>query len=171
LGWTFPRDLKGAAAFLRRRSDVDPHRIGGIGLSVGGEALLQTAAESDTYNAVVSEGAGARTHRELLASDKGSKWLELPGLLVTTAGTALFSNTAPPPSIKDLTPRISPTPVFFIYAGHGQGGEDLNPKYFAAAHAPKQIWKIPEASHTHGLSTRPEEYERRVVGFFDRNLR
>jgi hypothetical protein len=29
---------------------------------------------------------------------------------------------------------------------------------------------IPEASHTRGLEARPEEYERRVVGFFDRYL-
>jgi len=43
-GWEFDKDLRGAAAYLRRRPDVEPHRIGGIGLSVGGEALLQTAA-------------------------------------------------------------------------------------------------------------------------------
>jgi hypothetical protein len=35
---------------------------------------------------------------------------------------------------------------------------------------PKQIWKI-DTSHTHGLNDRPKEYERRVVGFFDRTLR
>src|SRR5205823_14789780 len=42
LGWGFDRDLKGALAFLRGRPDVDANRIGGLGLSVGGEALLQT---------------------------------------------------------------------------------------------------------------------------------
>jgi uncharacterized protein len=29
------RDLHAAVAFLRRRDDVDPERIGGIGLAVG----------------------------------------------------------------------------------------------------------------------------------------
>ena len=28
----------------------------------------------------------------------------------------------------------------------------------------------PEAGHTGGLSARPNEYERRVVGFFERTL-
>jgi hypothetical protein len=32
------------------------------------------------------------------------------------------------------------------------------------------LWKIPEASHTGGIEARPREYERRVVGFFDRAL-
>jgi hypothetical protein len=46
-----------------------------------------------------------------------------------------------------------------------------------AEHAPEvaiadvRIWEISGAEHTGGLSARPEEYERRVVGFFDRTLR
>jgi hypothetical protein len=55
-GWEFDKDLQAAAAFLEDRPDVDERRIGGIGLSVGGEALLQAAARSDAYQAVVSEG-------------------------------------------------------------------------------------------------------------------
>ena len=67
------------------------------------------------------------------------------------------------------TDAHSPRSVFFIYALHGTGGEEkqLNPKYYAAAGEPKQIWEIPEASHTGGITARPKEYERRVVGFFD----
>ena len=68
-GWEFDKDLRGAAAYLRRRPDVEPHRIGGIGLSVGGEALLQTAARSNAYDAVVSEGAGVRSVREMAMLD------------------------------------------------------------------------------------------------------
>ncbi len=44
--------------------DVDPTRIGGIGLSVGGELMLEAAAETKDLAAVVSEGAGARTRAE-----------------------------------------------------------------------------------------------------------
>jgi dienelactone hydrolase len=43
---------------------VDPERIGGIGRSMGGELLLETAAETDELKAVVSEGAGIRSVRE-----------------------------------------------------------------------------------------------------------
>ena len=90
-------------------------------------------------------------------------------MTVITASTAIFSNTLPPPNLEDLSRRIK-TPVFFIYAGHGQGGENLNPRFYAAAHEPKTLWKIPEGEHTGGIEARPQEYERRVVGFFDEHL-
>jgi len=56
------------------------------------------------------------------------------------------------------------------HAERGAGGEDNNPDYYKAKHGAKQIWKI-ATSHTHGLSARPKEYDRRVIGFFDRSLR
>ena len=34
-------------------------RIGGIGLSVGGEMLIHAAAHSDAFKAIVSEGGAA----------------------------------------------------------------------------------------------------------------
>jgi dienelactone hydrolase len=172
-GWAMDRDLKAAAAFLQERPDVEPNRIGGIGLSVGGEMLLQAAAESKVFRAVVSEGAGARSYRENLEKPRKLSTLsDLGASFVFTGGTALFSNHAPPPSLKDLSARIAPRSVFFIYALHGTGGEEkqLNPKYYAAADEPKQIWEIPEASHTGGINARPGEYERRVVSFFNQAL-
>jgi hypothetical protein len=168
LGWGFDDDLKGALAYLRSRG-VDPDRIGGLGLSVGGEALLQTAAETTAVKAVVSEGAGARSVREDTVHVSVGKLPEIWFSGVMTAGTALFSNRLPPPNLKSLAGRIAQTPVFFVYATKGAGGEDNNPDYYTAARGPKQIWKI-DTSHTHGLTARPVEYERRVVGFFDRTL-
>jgi hypothetical protein len=75
----------------------------------------------------------------------------------------------PPPNLEDLAGRIR-APIFYIYAERGAGGEENNPQYYAATHAAKQLWLI-KTTHTHGLAARPAEYERRVVGFFDRALR
>src|SRR4051794_39415156 len=60
-GWGGERDIFAALDFLERRPDVDPARIGGIGLSVGGELMMQAAAQDDRLAAVVSEGAGTRS--------------------------------------------------------------------------------------------------------------
>ena len=169
LGWGFNDDLHGALAFLRGRDDVDPNRIGGLGLSVGGEALLQTAGETKALGAVVSEGAGTRSSREDVIHVSLRRVPEVMITGVLTAGTAVFSNRLPPPSLKDLAGRIE-TPAFFIYAAHGQGGENNNPEYYRAARGPKQLWRV-DTTHTHGLSARPREYEQRVVRFFDRSLR
>ena len=34
----------------------------------------------------------------------------------------------------------------------------------------KEIWEITDAGHTDGLSAHPEEYERRVIAFFNAAL-
>jgi hypothetical protein len=86
-----------------------------------------------------------------------------------TAGLALFSDRLPPPSLEALAGRVE-TPVFLIYATRGAGGEDNQPQYYEALRGPKRLWKI-DTSHTHGLSARPREYERRVTAFFDEKLR
>ena len=63
-GWGATNDIDAAVAWLRRRADVDPGRIGGIGFSVGGEQMLEAAAGNARLRAVVSEGAGERSVRE-----------------------------------------------------------------------------------------------------------
>jgi uncharacterized protein len=167
-GWDSDKDVMAAIEFLKHRPDVDPGRIGGLGLSVGGELLLQTAARSHDLQAVVSEGAGSRSIAEEMERPGADKWLmSYPIAAVISAGTSVFANTTPPPHLKDLVGQIAPRAVFLIYTTHGVDTEDLNPQYFRAAGEPKAIWKIPEAGHTEGITTRPREYERRVVGFFD----
>ncbi len=95
-GWHGERDLLAAAAFLRTRPDVDPGRIGGIGLSVGGEMLIRAAADSDAFNAIVSEGASGQSARDGFANGELSTDLLAEGTL--TLAMALFANDMPPPS-------------------------------------------------------------------------
>jgi dienelactone hydrolase len=170
-GWEGYRDVDAAVRYLQGRPDVERARIGGIGLSVGGEMMLEAAAKSRALKAVVSEGAGERSIHEFLDMTGSAKWPALPSYAATTAGAALFSNDKPPPSLKDLVGRIVRTPLFFIYGEHGQDGErNLNPTYYREAHQPKAIWEVPGSGHVGGMDARPKEYEQRVVGFFDQAL-
>jgi len=170
-GWEADKDMRAAVAFLQHRPDVDRNRIGGIGLSVGGETLLQTAAESAGLKAVVADGAGSRSLREDLARTGTGKWGEIPTSLVITAGTMLFSNHAAPPNLKSLVGHIAPRPVFFIYGEHDQDNvRELTPSYYAHASEPKAVWEIAGAAHTGGIDTHPREYEQRVIAFFDHAL-
>ncbi len=170
-GWGGHQDVAAAVRFLQRRPDVEQDRIGGIGLSVGGEMMLESAAKSPGLRAVVSEGAGERSVREYFDMTGRDKWFQIPTSVALTAGVALFGDKTPPESLKDLVGRIAPTPVFFIYGEHGQDGErNLNPTYYRSAREPKAIWEVPGSGHTGGINARPKEYERRVIGFFDRAL-
>jgi hypothetical protein len=131
--------------------------------------MLQTAAETDDLAAVVSEGAGSRWFAEEMEEFHGvNKWLGVPLLAVKTASVAMFSNTAPPPKLTDLAPRIR-EPLFVIYAPDG-GVETMSPTYFRLASGPKAIWAIPGVGHMGGFDANPKEYERRVVAFFDHAL-
>ncbi len=168
-GWQGERDIHAAVAFLQRRADVDPERIGGIGLSVGGEMMIEAAAESTALKAIVSEGASSRSVRDEFAN--GSGWQELVGNSVATSATAVFTNNMPPRTLKSLVPQITGA-VFFIYGERGQPAEQgANNSFYAAAHGPKEIWEVPGSKHIGGTEAQPVEYERRVIEFFDRELR
>jgi uncharacterized protein len=168
-GWQGERDVHAAVEFLRRQPDVDPDRIGGIGLSVGGEMMIEAAAESAALKAIVSEGASGRSIHDELANE-GGRWTELVGVGLATIGTALSTSDLPPADLKSLVPKISGA-VFFVYGEDGQPGEEpANEGFYEAARGTKEIWEVPGSGHIKGIEAQPQEYERRVVGFFDRAL-
>ncbi len=93
-----------------------------------------------------------------------------PALFTKQAGLMVFSNQGPPPSLVDLTPRIAPRPALLIWAPNGGNAETMNPTYQRLIGPSAEIWEIDDAMHIKGIKQHPEEYERRVVGFFDRAL-
>ncbi len=173
-GWGSTPDIDAAVAWLRRRPDVQRRRIGGLGLSVGGEQMLEAAAGNSGLKAVVSEGAGIRSVRESLLR-RGPNALELalqyPQDLMQTVSVWVLSGEKVPMSLKNASLLISPRAVHFIYGEDGQQVEKaVNPVYYDAAFPPKAIWEVPGSGHTRGIQTQPDEYERLVTGFFERTL-
>jgi fermentation-respiration switch protein FrsA (DUF1100 family) len=172
-GWGGEADVAAAAAYLRTRADVDPARIAAIGQSVGGEMLIEAAAETDELAAVVSDGAGARSFHEDMdegPSSVGKFTIGAAMSLARTVSVAISSGQAPPPDLHDLAARVD-EPLLLIAAPNSRHGEELNRGYAGAAGANATLWEIPEASHVGGIDARPAEYERRVVGFFDAALK
>ncbi|HEU5265018.1 MAG TPA: CocE/NonD family hydrolase [Gaiellaceae bacterium] len=169
-GWGSGKDLEAALDYLSQRRDVQRGAIGGLGLSVGGEQLLEAAAADERLTAVVAEGAGYRTLHEYRQEESVATTITSPQSALLYGAIRLLSPEPYPEPLDRLVPRISPRAIMLIEAGHGQGGETLNPLYFERAGEPKEYWLIPEANHVGGIETRPAEYERRVVGFFDRYL-
>src|SRR5215207_2031519 len=169
LGWDANLDIDAALAYLCTRLDVDPQRIGVLGLSMGGEVAIQAAAHTKWIKAVVSDGAGARSLGDRLSGPINP--LAVPAMWTSTNAMALFTGLTPPPPLTELIPRIAPRPLLIISAGHGMGGEvELSDRFYAVAGEPKQHWQIPEAEHTGGLAARPQEYEAKVIAFFDAAL-
>ena len=84
------RDVAAAIDFLSSRPEVNKNRIGGIGLSVGGETMITAAAGDDRLAVVVSEGAGERSAREFTEVASGADRMGLP------LYAPLFSNGSAP---------------------------------------------------------------------------
>jgi hypothetical protein len=171
-GWGGEPDLHAAVAYLRVRPDVMNGRVGGLGLSVGGELLLQAAAHDAGLRAVVSEGAGLRSVAEQKhmpdTPPEPLRWVA-PITTETAAGVVLADHL-PPADLADLMPRIAPRPVLLIRGTQGNGDETLNRVYRDAGGPTATLWEIQGAGHTGGISAAPAEYERRIIGFFDRAL-
>ena len=149
--WAGDRDVLAGVAYLQDRPDVESDRVGAMGFSVGGEMLLRAAAQTQAIRAVVSEGAGERVGETDVSGP--ARFLVEPSQAVMTAATTVFSNHTPPPAIVDRIGDIAPRPVLLIYADPGIGGESTRQRgYFAAAGAPKSIWKVPGSDHTGGLA-------------------
>jgi pimeloyl-ACP methyl ester carboxylesterase len=168
-GWLGARDVHAATAYLKRRGDVDPERIGGLGLSMGGEVLLQAAGESTDLKAIVSEGSTGRTRNdfdEVAGFDKytmASFWT-----VAETAMRVMTGEPAPPP-LKDLVQQIGPRKVLLL-AGNLEEEQRLMGMYRDLGRPSFEMWSIPEARHVGAFDLHPREYETRVLAFFDAAL-
>ena len=164
LGWGADRDVSDAVSWLEQRGIA---RVGLFGFSMGGEVALTAASADPRVEAVVAEGATARTEADdaLLAGSnaiaRANTWLQFQ--LVE-----LLAPEPEPPALVDAIRRIR-VPVLLIEGG-GPNEGDYGPRYAAAAPETVTLWMIPESPHIGGLSTRPEEYRDRVVSFLDEAL-
>lgn len=166
-GWGATPDIDAGVAYLKSREDVDA--VGGFGSSVGGEQMIEAAAQNEDLSAVVSEGAGERSVKEMLIRGPAAA-LAIPQALVLTGSVALLSGESPPPALDDLAAEISPRALMLINAANGTGGEELNTEYFAAAGEPKELWTVQSGGHTGGYASEPDEFTRRVTDFFSDHL-
>ena len=169
LGWTWSRDVAAAVDFLRAQG-LEPDRIGALGLSTGAEAVLERAGKDERIAAVVAEGAQARTLQEVrLLDDAAEEAYVGATFVVSLTAYSVLRQVSEPPALDEMIPRISPRPVLLLSSGSGYE-RDLNRAYARSARWPSALWELPGAPHTGALKERPVEYERRVVGFFDRAL-
>jgi uncharacterized protein len=161
-GWDWAKDITGALAFVKAQDDVDPQRIGALGLSTGADVLIEVAAQRDDLAAVVADGAAAGSfqdghHLQGIGLSTAPSWLMFTTMRV-------LSGDPPGPPLEELVARIA-SPLLLISAGTGVE-RDFNVLYDEAARGEVEHWNLPEAHHTDAIREHAGEYERRVVGFF-----
>jgi pimeloyl-ACP methyl ester carboxylesterase len=68
----FSEDIRAAVAYLAARPDVDVHRLGVVGLSIGGSAAIHAAAHEHRIRAVVTVGSFAHPRDAMLQAGLGA---------------------------------------------------------------------------------------------------
>ena len=152
-GWQGERDIHAAVEFLQHRPDVDPERIGGIGLSVGGEMMIEAAAESTALKAIVSEGASGRSVRDELANPGGAG-PKSSGRRRDCRDRALHEQP-PAGRLKSLV-QDRPAPRSSSSTARRPAARRSPPtRLLRVAKGPKEIWEVPAPAHMGGIDAQP----------------
>jgi pimeloyl-ACP methyl ester carboxylesterase len=172
-GWYGDLDIAAALSYLESRPEVDPARLGAVGMSMGGEQVVGAAATDTRIRAVVGEGVTGRGF-----ADKGwlprhwRGWVQR-GIDATLYGTAdLLTDASPPISLRDAVAAAAPTPVLLIAGGATMGNAEEDADRWIQAGSPSTVdlWVVPDTGHTAALRTEPEEWRATVLGFLDNEL-
>ena len=173
LGWYGDLDIRAAIDALAERAEVDPGRIGVVGLSMGGEEAIGAAGVDAQVRAVVAEGATGRTaaDKAWLADEYGAAGV-VQGVLdaITYGFVDLLTPAEPPPTLQESVRDSSPTPLLLIAAGDVADEQSVASRLEAADPARVQVWVVPGAGHVQALRNAPADWRTRVIDFLDSTL-
>jgi len=166
-GWGWSDDVDGAVAFLQGQADVDPTRVGALGLSTGADAVIEAASRNNDLQAVVADGATARSFQDVMQVGGFS---DLPFVWSMYTAAKVFSGSTPGRPLEELVAGVSPTPLLLVASGSIAQEIPLNAIYADSAREPVELWELPDVHHTAAIRERAAAYEQRVVGFLDEAL-
>lgn len=160
--------LAAAIDWVAGRAEVDAHRIGGLGFSIGGFVMSQVAAADTRLRAVVIESAATEfdTYMRIHHSKWGPLSLWPARSAVRQAGLFEPGNSA----IAQIG-QIAPRAVFILGQTHDPNVPgSMVEAMAAAARSPKQLWLMSGSQHGQYEQAAGAEYPRRVAAFFADNL-
>jgi uncharacterized protein len=172
-GWYGEPDVAAGVGWLTERSEVEADRIGGVGLSMGGEELLGAAGADPRLRAVVAEGATGRTaaDRDLLGQRGYVRVVDQLTAAATFGATDLLTRASSPTPLADGVDALSDDRRALLITGE-------DPTEATVAHALRDVagpdvvtvWEVADAPHTAALTRHASDWEERVIGFLDAAL-
>ncbi len=155
-----------------RKNGTSTGKIGVFGTSMGAAIAIQAAGIEPRIEAVAAEGCF--TNLRTITVDYQKRLLRLPwhflrNIAIKRAeGMAHFRHHDVSP-LKAVSGVRSP--ILFI---HGTADTHIKYQYsqklFAAANQPKELFLVDFANHTDIHSVGKSEYEKKIIGFFERTL-
>jgi dipeptidyl aminopeptidase/acylaminoacyl peptidase len=147
--------------------------MGILGESLGASVALMVAARRTGVRAVVADGAFA--HSAAAIEDSTERWARMPRQPVATMARSLGrAVTGIDPGTTDTLASVrmlKRLPIFFI---HGLKDDRLShyhvEQLWEAAGAKDEQWIVPKSGHNEAWRDHRDEYQRRVLAFFERHL-
>jgi uncharacterized protein len=166
-GWDRSHDVDGAVAFLKKQPDVEPGRIGALGLSTGADVLVDVAPDHQDIQAIVADGTAAGSYEDWHRL-RGNEAGMVPGWIMFKTMEVL-SGDPQSPALEDRVADIR-RPTLLISAGTAEEYE-FGVLYDRVGNPMVEHWNLPKTTHTAAIRQAAVPYERRVSAFFEQNLR
>jgi uncharacterized protein len=172
-GWEEREDTRAIVDALYASEKV--RHLYALGVSMGAAIALQSAAVEPRIDAVVAEDPFANL-REVTYDYAGLQWSPLLGktLFRPASMTALYEvkktgGFDPDEVSPEKAVKVRAFPILLIC-----GTEDHRipcrhaEAIYKAATGPKELWIVQGAGHASALGHDPQEYEKRVIQFFEK---
>ena len=163
-------DIQAAVTYLLSRKEINPERIGAVGLSLGAHVILQAAAQNSSLKALVCDGASYNTMEDVLPLPPEYRlmYVGAPMWWMTDRMSDLMSGVRAEPFIV-LVKKIAPRPILFI-SSNQEPEPFMNRRLREHAGPTAQLWELPDTGHVGGIFGHPQEYKQRMLSFFDAAL-
>jgi dipeptidyl aminopeptidase/acylaminoacyl peptidase len=169
------RDVLGAWDWLRTERGLPAGKIGLVGISLGAATVLLATGQEPGVAAVWEDSSYADLDSAILAELERSNYPTFLAAGGVLAARLLSGDDLVSYSPLDAVHRFAGRPLFIT---HGEADTRLSVAYARELESAILIdggdveaWLIPGAEHTEAMITHVDEYERRLVAFFDRSLR
>ena len=164
-------DVIGWANWMRR---AGCRNLYGLGESLGASVLIQAAEVQPVFAAIVAECPYADLRET--AEYRIRQMLRMPGFaavpaarIVVSAGT-LYAKWVHGLNFEEVSPIRSiahaSSPILLIHGLNDLRTPPSNSEKLARANPQNSLWLVPNALHTGAAAAEPDEFRRRVLGWF-----
>ena len=166
-GWLDARDVPLLVDFLIAQPEVNPDRIGGVGLSLGGHIIMLAGSEEPRLSAFFVDGSGAIGIEDFPIPQDFSEQFALLMNNLTLKAMQFHLGIAPPQSMREQIANIAPRPLLMVVSTLDEYEYRINQRYLEVLGENAEQRVIEGAAHVGGPALIPEEYSARMLAFFN----
>ncbi len=169
LGYKETDEVGDVLDYLLTRADVDPNRIGVTGFSSAGATSIMAATRFPEIAAVAAEGGYDDFAASSISLGTGGFMELIYKWSIAASYYVILGMDINKLSPLDVIPAIAPRPILLIYGSTETTLAGARRQQVAAGDN-AELWVVPDAWHGEYWRKAGDEYEERLIAFFDSAL-